>query len=178
MNAIRTGPNYYERIGNSINLISIQYRAYVVENDASPNPVYLRQTIIYDKAPPGYMPSYDEIFRDTDPDGFENTDAQSHLNQDNIDRFIILMDKHTLLPTLQIKEGIWSTLGAISPVRETFQFEEEIDLKGLRSVYKGNDPPILAEDFATGAVYIFVTSNITGDRPYTLYVTARINFSD
>jgi hypothetical protein len=178
MNPIRTGSNYYERIGNSVNLISIQYRAYVVENDQSSNPVYLRQTIVYDKAPPGTMPGYDEVFRDTDADGIENVDEQSHLNQDNMDRFIILMDKHTFLPTLKITNGQWLTLTAVSPVKETFQFEEEIDLRGLRTVYKGNDPPILAEDFATGAIYLFVASNTTGDVPYTLEVTARLNFSD
>lgn len=99
LNGLSTGTDVSSRIGNRINLKSVQVDCIVYSN-TNINPAKTRFMLVYDKNPNGVLPvigvsATSGILdnRLTTGAPFTSIDTQEFLNLANKDRYVVLMDK-------------------------------------------------------------------------------------
>lgn len=156
LNGLAPGTGPTERIGRKIKMVSIQARIHAFTAAAVVGSANNRIVVIYDKQANGAAPVATDIFQDNQ--------ANSPMNLNNRERFVVLYDK---------TKGI-SALGT-GPSAVNYNFFKKCNLDVIFNNGSSGDET----DIATGAVYLCTVNDgsYATDAPNFLIYT-RIRFTD
>lgn len=163
LNMIQTGSSFFNRIGRKIEMKSLQLEVNVTPVSAARTSVSdtARFLIVYDRQTNGALPTLSDMFQDTDQGGNNTSDAQSNINLNNRDRFMIVRDYRVMLPA--ITNTVTGVPSAYFPSvyhstnKDGFEgahVKDYVKLKGLVTQYKADSTPAVIGDIATGALYL------------------------
>lgn len=181
LNGIQNGAGFYNRIGNKVEMKSLEFRAQISLSDKNTTSGvdYIRFAIIYDAQPNGAYPTWADIFTSYTDQGLTSSDAFSFLNINNRERFKVFAD-------WVFRSGFDGNVGLTAEVaeqlntcQEATNFHRFIKLKRLVANYKSSSNPAAVGDVATGSL-LFVT---LGSRPdldanYNVQWSARLRYYD
>lgn len=169
LNGIQTGAGFFNRIGARVELKSLKIRGQIFNLLTSVISM-LRMIVIYDKQPNGAAPAITEIFQSRDQTGAAATSANSEINLDQRERFVIVRDKEIYAPPVTNTAGVL-TNGPSFPGDESsgpYVINEFIPLKGMLSHYKTSSSPTTIADINTGALYVtFITTGAANSWAFT-----------
>lgn len=158
LNVINDGSGYWQRIGNKINLSTLEVDAYLFPKGNNTDNDMWRILVVYDRQTNGALPSITDILQDRDASGAIITEATSRPNSDNRDRFIILRDDKLYVgggtnsnATSHAAACSTTTAGDTAYLRKMF-----IPLKNLPSQYKASTLSI--GDITSGGLYFIAYS--------------------
>lgn len=188
LNGTVNGASFYQRVGQRINMKSLQLEGFWAPNagtTVSGISHYYRILIVYDAQCNGNFPTLSDLFNMVPAAGGGGTSAtDSFINMNNRDRFIILRDKkYAILRTSTVTAGTThfegvshDSVNVLTPMPSRFKCY--IKLKGLETVYKAiNDATVAG--IQTGALYFIVLyNNGTGVAPLIFDYNARLRFYD
>jgi len=155
------GASFYNRIGRRIRMKSLHFRCKIMPSNnnatALPQPVILRQMIIYDRQCNGAFPALADILTAYSNAGTTSSQPLDGLNMNNRDRFEILLDNQVILPAMGINGASpASTVLNYTSANEKNSGEPQgqinmnrfIKLRGLETHFKASAGAI--GDIATG----------------------------
>lgn len=181
INLIRTGSTFCNRIGRKIEMKSVRVSGQLDVLRASTDVEYLRILIVYDRQPNGALPAIADILQDTDQATTNTTNALSHANVNNVDRFQLLRDHQISPPVISAytAAGNFTVQQNIDPLCPTFKFDSFVKLKGLTTQYKADSAPAVIGDIASGALYLVTYGSVAAaSNSYSLTATVRLRFED
>jgi len=162
LNAVQQGAAFYNRIGNKINMKSLEIRCVIQPGAgvgvANANQ-YIRLLIIYDNQPNGGFPTWADVMTTYNPAGSTESIAQSFLNINNRNRFKVFADITITLNDSDTTTVFSSSTYGIQSYSNETNVHRFIKLKGAQSVYKTSTGAI--GDLATGALLFFPYSNLS-----------------
>jgi len=165
INGVATGNDFTDRNGRKITMKSIFIRGWLQGQDitnGSPLGNLCRVMLVYDKQANGTVTTQDAILK--------TKEAQSQLQLNNRDRFVVLADKTVALGTIT---NVATQSVAGSPTCRAIKIFKKVNLDVQ---FSGTDATI--SSIATGALYILcVGSQATSDGHKFVY-TSRIRFLD
>lgn len=181
INVIRTGSTFCNRIGRKIEMRSVRINGILDVIRASSDGEYLRIIIVYDRQPNGALPAIADIIQDTDQATANTTNALSHANVNNVDRFQLLRDFQITPPIISAftSGGNFTVQQNIDPLCPVFKFDAYVKLKGLTTQYKADSSPAVIGDIASGALYLVTYGTAaSGSNAFALNATVRLRFED
>jgi len=161
LNLISPGTASYNRVGRKIFMKNLRLRGIAVYEYASRATtgnlaaVPLRMVVVYDQQPSGAVPTFGDIFGTTLQDGTEGSTMIAPVRYDNTQRFRVLCD-HLLEPVV---EATPTVTGTTMLVTNQYVFDKFIPLRGLETVYSGQNVPCTIADISTGGLYVFFRAN-------------------
>lgn len=177
LNAIVAGPGSYQRTGRKIKMKSLRLKgvAYYSVDSATeiPRDVCLRILIVYDKQANGTSATVADVVVATDNGGTENnTYFSNQLGYDDMERFVVVMDK-----IVHLKQG--GNGSGAAGLSISCPLDEFIDLKGMETTYN-QDGAATNAAIQTGNLRIgFVTDVNTGTNSSVQFVgVARLRYYD
>lgn len=182
LNGISEGTGFWNRVGRKISMVSIQFKGWfgMIPSHSSTDDFALVM-IVYDKQTNGALPSADTIIGSYQNDGtFKNSTlclSYGYLNQDNKERYEILMRDQQWLPSGASGATDQITAGTVVPSGNIFTIERMINLRGRPVHYQGTTSGI--GDVATGGLYLYTQGSIvSGSELYLLNWSMRLRFLD
>lgn len=182
------GSSFYNRIGRRTRCVSLEVRGFIQPskgNAAAVDAQLARIIILYDRQPNGAAPTLGTVLTDYDFNGTATTSAQSGLNMDNRDRFVILRDRKLILPPLGVNgvaptttsPNVYTTNSDLSDSQ--MNYCEYIKTQGLETQYKGTGGGTISE-VATGAylILLIAQTDSNGTPAWQLNFTVRQKFLD
>jgi len=181
LNGIQNGSAFYNRIGNKVEMKSLEFRANLglSANNTTSGTEYLRFAIIYDAQPNGVFPTWADIFTSYDNAGATTSDQFSYLNINNRERFKVFADWAFTAPFGANTAVTNEAMCAMNTCQEATNFHRFIKLKRLVANYKGSASPSAIGDLATGSLF-FVSfgTRAAADANYQIYFSARLRYYD
>lgn len=160
LNSLYKGTGAYQRLGNKINLKSLQIVGYIRKYayDRVIQPTKLRILIVYDKQPNGDLPQIQQVIRGININGDALTNGQQMINQSYRDRFEIIKDIQRTVPGTAMIDN--------NPVLYDTQTEDSsrivncyIRLKGRPTIYSTDANAGSIGDIRSGALLIYLIDN-------------------
>lgn len=174
LNGILTGSGFFNRVGARIEMKSIHIRAVITFLATSVQDVN-RLIVFYDRQPNGAAPAIADVLQARDNAGAATTAAQSEINLDNRERFVILRDKEWFVPSTTVAAGVLTNGPGYPGDDNLMHINEFIPLKGLGTHYKASTGAI--GDIATGSLFaVFISQNQGGVMNCSF--NARLRFDD
>lgn len=188
-NLIQEGAGFWNRIGRKINMKSLYITGLIapVGNNAEALVEdYNRIIIFYDRQANGANINYADLIQSRDQlgTGLSNT-ALDHINMDNRERFLVLMDRRIVTPPIAIN-GATATNNNLNMetngegVDGNMKIQRYIKLQDLETMYLNTTNPSTIANISTGSLGIVCISvNATGDsRAWNFVYTARLKYYD
>jgi len=180
LNAVEQGAAFYNRIGNKINMKSLEIRIVLRPSTGTgtPNTVqYIRMLIVYDNQPNGANPTWADIMTSYNNGGSTSSTAQDFLNINNRNRFKIFADI-----TVTINDA--DTASVFSSANYGLQFygnetncHRFIKLKGAQTTYKASAGNV--GDISTGSLLFFPYSDFgSAANPTAGTFSSRLRYYD
>lgn len=181
----KLGSAFFNRLSNRTRGVSLQLRGAIhptFSNAAAIAQSKCRIIIYYDRQANGASPAPADILLDTSNTGATNTDADSMVNINNRDRFMILRDRFVVLPEIGIDGAVGEEVGGVftdpNNGNRSLKYEEFIKLKGLETCYNSNGAGTVA-DITTGAIGILaISDDASGSPGWAFSFTSRYKFLD
>lgn len=151
LNGIDAGTQAYQRVGRKVRYLSLRVKG-VANLEGVTRANVLRMIVVWDKQPNGALPTYSQIFGNTDAVGITTQTLNSQILYDQMDRFKILRDK-------TMPMNIASNATATELYAYWVEWDEYINLKGLESVYNDGNAGTIA-DINSGAIYLIFRAAI------------------
>lgn len=195
LNGVRSGTSIYQRVGNQVNMRSIQLSGCVNPNFGRTNvqqtALHLRMLVVYDRQPTTTFPFITDIIGGYDENLTGMINAFSYPNPNGNDRFKVLIDKKwtipmggSIIPVNPPGEAqYWMSTGW-NGSQTKFAINDYKKLPyGCTSKYRTNSDPITLADFTTGALYLITLSDEENTTNNTQYIyeselTCRIRWTD
>lgn len=188
-NLIQEGVGNWNRIGRKINMKSLYITGLIAPTNANTAALaedYNRIIVFYDRQANGANITFANLIQSRDQigTGVSNT-ALDHINMDNRERFIVLMDRRIVTPPIGAN-GVTATNNNITMETNgegsdgNMKIQRYIKLQGLETHYSNTTNPAVIGNISTGALGMVVISvNATGNsRAYNFVYTARLKFID
>ena len=174
LNAPITGSELFNRIGRKIYMKSIEVRAFIQNVSTSVQDTG-RVILIYDSQPNNAGFVNTDILADSTALGA--TSGYSGINLANRQRFKIIRDYQVMLPSVTNTAGVLTNgPAAMDTVWHGHEFHWFVPLKGLETVYNGNNAGTVA-DINSGALVLMFISNGAGNT-WTCSHTTRLRYYD
>lgn len=164
---IQAGTSILERVGNRINMHSMQFDCIVSAPTAPASPYFVQPyswAIIFDRRPNGLLPSYTDVMH--------TAGYSAHLNESNRDRFVIVYQTR------------FFTSGADSAncIDSSYRMWSRKVVLGKQTVYTIGAATGAIGDIKEGCLYFVASSNVpsglaASDKPH-FQSHGRIFFSD
>lgn len=156
INDITQGTAVNQRTGSRLTMTALQMRGYVyMRENTSPRTTCSYQfMIIYDRAPTGTLPNYNEIMAGTRPISYQRLETRS--------RFTILYSKHDVIQ--------WGVAGSPNSGSQR-SYDLNIKLPNLQASFQQALSGL--NSFTTGALYFINTSDA---EPLETFPNAYLNF--
>ncbi len=175
LNVMNAGSGFWQRIGNKVNLASVQIRGYFSRSANNQlEPVGIRVMVVYDRQSNGSTPNLNgdvlqaQVANGT---GVSTDPYYLPINMNNRGRFIIVMDKTYSLPC--------SSALVANNDASNLVVEEYRKLKGMETVYKASTNPGSPGDISQGGLWFYVVANqASGVIGYTFSGTIRTRYYD
>jgi len=183
LNLIQQGNGISQRIGNKISLKSCRLRLRFVQNTSNSDTVtHARVMLLYDRNPNTAYAAANTILGESLQSNTIGTGTMdSNINPNFFDRFVVLMDKHLVLPPLNSSAGGISVLAYTNGPSEnnTFKLEEFIKLRNLECQYNGSANPMTIAQQNIGSLQILCFGDTAAaTQAWSMTGTARIRFRD
>lgn len=160
----KAGTAFNKRVGNYITLKSLELTltfypsipkdpAFPTDNVVSAfiTPQFLRILIVYDKQTKGSLPTITDILQDEDAEDNTQTRADSGINLNNRDRFLILKDYRQMAPGFNIDDKSSFANAYFNGKDFQPQIHDFITtVEGLRMDFQGDDNDI--DDVVSGSL--------------------------
>lgn len=181
LNLIQTGSSFFNRIGRKVRMHSLFIEANAFPgNAANTEPTYNRFVVVYDRQPNGATPALADVLQDvsqtnalTNPGG----SVLCHMNMNNRERFIMLMDERKFLPPAAAVAPYFTSPVVTHP--DEFKIKRFIPLKMLETHFKADSSPAVIGDIATGSLIFFAIADTTiAAQTYAWEISARLKFDD
>lgn len=176
LNVLYKGVSNFNRIGNKINLKSLQISGYIRKYNYQSNlePTKLRILIVYDKQPNGALPQLNEVLRTINILGAAVTTGNSLINLSDRNRFEIIKD-------INVAMGGYSVVTTYDV--PTSQNERLINcyikLKGRPTIYNIETNSGGIGDIKSGALYIYtIDNNFNNNGEWCFDAAMRLRFWD
>jgi hypothetical protein len=177
-NRVVGGTASHQRVGRKIKMKSIRIRGvayYAVESGTQlPRDVCLRMLVVYDKQSNGTSATIADVMVSTtnDTPSENNTYWANQLGYDDMERFVVILDK-----IIHLKQGGNGT-GAAG-VSISMPVDEFVDLKGIETTYN-QDSAATNAAIQTGNLRVgFVTDVDVGENAEVSFVgVGRLRFYD
>lgn len=174
LNLVQVGSGYNQRVGRKVFMQSLYFTGVLRPNAAIADyPRYIRIAIVYDSQSNGTTPTYADVFQNNSADDTNQSNAFSHLNLSNRERFRVIMDKRMQLGTTATA----TRNSAVIPSSTIIQ--EYRRLNNMETVYGADSDPAVAADVRTGALWLFTCSDCpVGAATDSLVYTLRLRYTD
>jgi len=181
LNGVGQGPEYFQRIGNSIDLHAVHIAGMLVPTGlGTGRDNYIRLVVFYDTAQNNQAtsaPIYD-VLADIDETGGHTSSYESYQNVDNTPRFKILKDLRLPIPDDGNGVATVDNMAIVDYSRST-HINWFIPLEGLRTCYSGSSNPPEPSDISTGSLWLLMCAgSLPSAGAYMLNWTARLFYSD
>lgn len=173
LNAQINGAELYQRVGRKTYMKSLHIRGYI-SNIITTTQDMGRIIIYYDSQPNAAAPLITDLLQDSN--AAAGTTAFSEINLINRQRFKILRDYQVLLPSVTNTAGVLTNLTIMDPIKESFNIDFFIKLKGLETIYNATNGGTVA-DITSGAIgMVCVCASNNSDWAFTW--TSRLRYYD
>lgn len=179
LNGCTEGTDAVNRIGRRINMKSVRIRMLFAQTRtiaAAVQPTFVRYALVYDRQPNGAAPAWADVFQTINASGTTESNALSHPNPTNFDRFIVMREgMRSYVPT---------TTSANEPTQEAGNKQEAVEnwfvlLKDLEANYIAGAGAGTIADFRSGSLYMLFLSNVTAANQFMDCIwSARVRFRD
>jgi len=189
LNAIKTGDQFYERVGHKITMkdIEIWYRISLNYNGLARKDV-IRLLVLYDRSPTdadgkGHLPEKETVISSYDAQGSTSSTSEDNINPTQIRRFLVLKDYKIYLSTdgsgidQDAQNGEMCGIDRSAKIADRFL----IDLHGLVSYYRPHEAPEAnpsIRQITTGSLLLYVFGLHPEDDGWNLHYNARLRYSD
>ena len=168
-----TGTSFFNRIGRRIKLASVQITGNIANTGATATAGVLRIIIVYDKQSNGALPSYADVITSVVQAG---TTTSGHLdgpNQNNRDRFKILVDRKIHVPTVttSVANGFPSPDSNDTRVHIYKRLNHTVQ-------FKGDTNPTTIADISTGSLIMLTVGPGAPGTAWTMTASIRTKFYD
>jgi len=158
----RRGTASYEHEGNKANLVRCELIMHLYPSITTPShtapPSTIRIVVAYDKQSNNNIvpPAYSDVIQDTFFNGTTESIAQSGINLNNQERFIILRDYCFAMP--QYSTNLSGSIFYMNQSSPDYKgvIKDTIDLRGLEIWYSG--PGAVATDVTRGRILLVTAS--------------------
>lgn len=164
LNFIQVGSSMFNRIGRRIEMLSVRFTGHIeciAGLTRSVLPDYARLVIVYDRQTNGAYPTISDMFQDTDQAGVNTTLAQSGINMDNRERFVVIMDYRIYLPQATVTAGVVSAAFPVDTMAYKPLVDEYRRLGKLTTHYKADSNPAVIGDISTGGLFVVAFADQT-----------------
>lgn len=182
LNLIQTGSSFFNRIGRKVRNHSIFIEMWAAPNgtNAQTDVAYHRFLVVYDRQSNGATPSITDVLQDVDQSNNLTSGtslATAHLNMNNRERFVVLMDERKVLPPIASSAPYFTS--PVVTTEDTFKIKRFIPLKMLETHYKADSSPSVIGDVATGAlIFIALSDKAAANCGYEWQGSFRLKFDD
>ncbi len=158
LNGVQRGNGYFNRIGNKLRMKSVRLRGqfnYTYKDQATTGNIdeqVVRMVVIWDKRPGAAIPTYDEVFQESDEAGTQTANFLSDVKFEHTTRFQVLRDVVQRMPVNYFPRAVGGTQD-----RNTVKvpFDEFVKLKGREVQLDGTANPMTSANITTGALFIY-----------------------
>lgn len=162
-----SGTNFWNRIGNSINMENLHFKGAIqLSGNVQTQLDFATIMVVLDKNPQT-APAINDIIADFDASGGQNTNPLSSKNPNFEERYEIVWRKNFVLPPT-----------ATNPVGPThsnvYLFDEHINLNNVRASYQGTTTTPTVNQL----IAVTLGSISAGSEGYALDMIARLEFND
>jgi len=176
LNITRMGTDDFQRVGKEISMKYGELMASVWVSGARTNTNdFMRYAIVYDRQTNGALPLYGDIFKSTDLNGGTTADAYAHINEDNKDRFLVLLDKQWGIPS-DLPTGA-SELGQTFNGPFPSRIRHHINLKNLACKYL-NDGGVITSIGSGSLLLVAMGMNNGSGANFSMTFNFRTCYSD
>lgn len=179
LNLVQAGPAVYNRNGARIEMKSVRLSGFIYP--VIPGAAImdrLRILIVYDRQNNGTLPAVSDILAYRTQTGTTGSLNGSLPNLDQKERYIILRDHHTIVPSVAFTSG--AVTNVYNPDQTTnLDIDMFIPLKGLGTHFKSTADPAVIGNINSGALYmIFMNTFAANDAKWQCSMTSRLRFED
>lgn len=180
INLVRIGSTFCNRIGRRIEMASLRLTGFINALRTTNDEDYARIMLIYDRQTNGAVPAIADILQTTDQAAANTTTAQSGLNLNNRDRFVVLRDMRILLPAVTVASGVITAPGIVDPIKPQNNIDMFVKLKGLVTQFKADSAPAVIGDIASGGLFLvtYGSAFAAGSEGFNLTAEMRLRFTD
>lgn len=162
LNLCNEGTGVSQRVGRKICMKSVQVRGILKPIDGSTSSCHARVMLVWDKQVNGVIATISEIL--------SAATSNSFMNLDNRERFVVIMDKHFAMGSVDATSGV-SGSPTVTSINKYKKLPE-----GSYTIYDGTGAGIA--DINTGAFYL-VTIGDTAAGDGALFTAAcRVRYTD
>lgn len=190
-NAIKTGDQFYEKIGNRITMVDLEfwYRIQMSRNGEDRGDV-IRILIVYDRQPTnqagkGHIPDKETVILSVGADGSTSSTSEDNINPTQIKRFLILLDYKIYMSN---DSGVNSnvTPATMAGIDRSAKISNRllIPLNGLMTFYRPHEvldpiePNPSIRQITMGSLFMFVFGLHEDDAGWNFHYTARLRYKD
>lgn len=189
LNAIKTGDQFFERIGHKITMkdLELWYRISLNDNGLARHDV-ARVLILYDRSPTdadgkGHLPEKETVISSYDVNGSTRSTSEDNINPTQIRRFLVLMDYKIYLSTDGNGSAQVTTNGEMCGIDRSAKISNRIliDLHGLITYYRPYELPEAnpsIRQITTGSLLLYVFGLHPEDQGWNFHYSARLRYSD
>lgn len=161
INGLKEGTGYWNRVGARVAMKSVHIRIALVSTTQTigidtAGATY-RFFLLYDSQSNGALPTFGQVFQNTDVTGAQSTQTEAGVNVEYRERFLILKDWIFSTPAEQSTAAASVTLDQYGP-RLPRQIEWYVPLKKLETIYQKGSAGTIA-DIKTGALILGAYAN-------------------
>lgn len=179
LNIIKVGSAFYERVGNRINMKSLEIRWVVAPTYSAPTTAtteWLRFLIVYDKQSNGAEPTWADVITSYNNAGTTTSLSTSFMNINNRDRFVMISDKQFALADSDVDSNV-ATDSVVDYRANPVNYHRYIKLKGLPVVYKGSAGS--SGDISTGGLLFMILGvQAAGQEAFAVRMSWRLRYTD
>jgi len=159
LNGLQLGSQFYNRIGNKINMKSLRIRGHI-QPYATSYSDFLRVVIVYDRQTSGGVaPTYSSLFANMNQTGNGLAGTFDYPSVAWMDRFTVLRDTIVTVPAFTYTAGQIIN-GGIHTNETSLWIDEYIPLKDLPVAFKSTSSPVTAADINVGAIFMYCVSMV------------------
>lgn len=169
VNEVREGTGFWNRVGRKICMKSLHLTGYIsrtMNNAAAQNEDFARIMVVYDRQANGAVFNFADLIQSVAQDGTTlGSTAVDHINMNNRERFIVLMDKRIMTPPVGIAGISASGLNVVTDSNNNgndggMKVTRFIKLQDLETHFLSNSVPITIADITTGALAVVTIGEV------------------
>lgn len=187
LNGTVNGAGFNQRIGQRINMKSIQVEGFFTPNAAGiglNDTHYYRMMLIYDAQPNKAFPALPDILQMVNAASAPSTATDGFMNMQNRDRFLMLRDKKYPLYRSVTSGAAGPHFGPPSTQEVAMfspppiKFKWYVKLKGLETVYADPADASITGIQTGSLLFVFLYNNGTANSPFAIDWNSRLRFYD
>jgi len=170
----------YQRIGQRVQLHSLQIRGQIYPTATQTGSCNLRVLVVYDRQANAAQCAYSDVITNVSAAGTATQSITGFVNMANRERFIVLIDEVLWCPALSIAGGSATVTGLVTgsdKVQSMFNFSRYVKLKGLETHFNNTNGGTYA-DIQTGMLTMFFAADGAGSTNWIFNWQSRVRFQD